>query len=96
MWDLLDAPKASGFQAADNAIDKTTALLYHVRITGVMKKSSVAAQYPVYLSVENFAIELPGEGKTRWIVNDRIESGRRHGLDQLKTITLTLHNSLFG
>ena len=94
MLDLFHMPEAGRFEPADDAVDKAASLLYYVWISGVMKKPSVPAQHPEDLPVKLFAIELPGEGKTRWIVNDRIEGSRRHCAYQLKTTALTLHNPL--
>lgn len=94
MHDLFYVPEADRFEPVNDALDKAASLLYYVWISGVMKKPSVPAQHPEDLPVELFAVELLGEGKTRWIVKDLIKRSRRHCAYQLIATALTLHNSL--
>ena len=94
MLDLFYVPEADRLESANDAVDKIASLLNYVWISGVMKKPSVPAQHPEDLPVELFAVELLGDGKTRWVVNDRIKRSRRHCAYQLIATALTLHNPL--
>src|SRR5665647_3457769 len=78
MLDLFYVPETGHLESADDVFDKAASLLYYVGISGVMKKPSVSTQHPEDFTVEIFAVEFLGDGKARWVVNDRIKGSRRH------------------